>query len=711
MFEQTVCWRQTNTMRTLHLFVALMIGILPGAVYAQALNASASASSTRTTADMPRFERRAALAKELGGTHVSITEDLPPALWEFNPPVEAYPDRIPPGASINLGGDSAVEASSPRSCERERVDSASTAEFRIKSDGRSFSPSDDPYPAWFIYRVSLMKVFPPPELQPYVDMKYASRIAGILEARCAVLRKLGLKAHWNSNEPQVLPEAFFKVYPRLRGPRVDQPNRSRAAWFAPCVDQPETLRLYRVAIKNLLTRCPEVESFNFLTQDSGSGFCWVPALYPGINGPADCKDRPMDQRVAGFLINLRDAAKEAGHATAINMTPISARQWMIPSFTPEIQKAIIKALPRGLALRGREGPDGRPSGVRGGGGASVAAFYPVIGIPVPSMAGGREPSEGQDDLPPTKVEDTGADVGIHPVLVNLGDDTMESFNTRYLTATRGKPARTLLERMTMVRGFAVTLVGENQADNLLEAWNSLNEAQRRLEALDFGGMLRFGHVLNRWLTRPMVPFPENLTAVEKEPYRRFLFQAKGEEEAADLVDIQAMRMYEGFGARLLFQRVIETTLPDVRSALRRIERIRDAASEKTARNEWALVGKRLEVLICLLQSADNMVAYQAQLDRVRALGLKPEKNPPLGAQPDWARTDMMETARKEIDNTVRLKELLESAPEPMLDTAPTPEEETIMRLGPNLPAQLTHKIDTMNGHWRDYDRIFTVPNP
>jgi len=57
-------------------------------------------------------------------------------------------------------------------------------------------------------------------------------------------------------------------------------------------------------------------------------------------------------------------------------------------------------------------------------------------------------------------------------------------------------------------------------------------------------------------------------------------------------------------------------------------------------------------------------------------GPKPEKNPPLGAQPDWARTDMMETARKEIDNTVRLKELLESTPEPMLDTRPPPEEET-----------------------------------
>jgi hypothetical protein len=646
----------TNTMRTINIFIALTIGVLPCAVRAQALNASASSSSTHATADLARFERRAALARELGGTHVSITEDLPPSLWQFDPP-------------------------------------------------------DDPYPAWFVYRVSLLKIFPPPELQPYVDMNYAGQIAGILEARCAVLRKLGLKAHWNSNEPQVLPEAFFRAYPRLRGPRVDQPNRSRGAWFAPCVDQPETLRLYRVAMKNLLARCPEVESFNFLTQDSGSGFCWVPALYPGINGPAGCKDRPIEQRVAGFLVNLQEAAKEAGHAIAVNLTPITPRQWMIPSFAPAIQSAIIKALPRGLALQGREGPDGRAFGVRGAGGAGSGTFYPVLGIPVPSLAGARGLREGQEDLPPAKADATEADGGIHPVLVTLGDDTMESFNVRFLKATRGKPARTLLERMTTLRTFAATLAGEDQADNLLEAWDSLGEAQRRLEALDFGGMLRFGHVLNRWLTRPMVPFPESLTAEEKRDYRRFLFQAKGEEEADDLVDIQAMRMYEGYGARLLFQRVIETTLPDVRSALRRIERIGAAANDEPARKEWALLGKRLDALVCLLESADNMVAYQAQLDRVRSLGLKPEKDPPLGTQPDWARADLMEIARKEIDNAVRLKELIESTPEPLFDTAPTPEEETIMRLGPNLPAQLKHKVDTMNAHWRDYDRIFTVPNP
>jgi hypothetical protein len=34
-----------------------------------------------------------------------------------------------------------------------------------------------------------------------------------------------------------------------------------------------------------------------------------------------------------------------------------------------------------------------------------------------------------------------------------------------------------------------------------------------------------------------------------------------------------------------------------------------------------------------------------------------------------------------------------------------------MRLGPDVAAQIKHKIDIMNAHWRDYDRLFTAPNP
>jgi len=37
-------------------------------------------------------------------------------------------------------------------------------------------------------------------------------------------------------------------------------------------------------------------------------------------------------------------------------------------------------------------------------------------------------------------------------------------------------------------------------------------------------MLRFGHVLTRWINRPMVPFPEELKPAEKDYYSAYLLQ-------------------------------------------------------------------------------------------------------------------------------------------------------------------------------------------
>jgi hypothetical protein len=273
-------------------------------------------------------------------------------------------------------------------------------------------------------------------------------------------------------------------------------------------------------------------------------------------------------------------------------------------------------------------------------------------------------------------------------MINFGDATTIDFNDRFLKFTQGKPMHTLAERVATLRGFAVSEVGEAQADNLMEAWNALNDVERNLQVLNFGDVLRMGHVLNRWITRPMVPFPDELTAMEKKDYRRFLFQAKGEEQADDLIDIQAMRMYEGWGARMLFQRTIEVTLPRARRAVSLVEGIGRAAKDDAARTQWELMGKRLQAVIYLLQSADDMVAYQAQLDRVKSLGAKPDPNPVLGVQSGWDRTDLMETARREVDTMVALDQLLEGSSGPILDLAPTPAEETIMRLGPNVSAQI-----------------------
>jgi hypothetical protein len=658
---------------------AFLIATLPAASRAQAPTPAASAAddlARREAADLAEFDHKAALSKELGATHMLVTDGLPLATWEMDP--------------------------------------------------------TDPYPTWFVHHATLLKIFPPKEVQPYVDMKYAAHVQAILVQRCAILAKYGLKGVWNANEPAVMPEAFFAAYPELRGPRIDQPNRSRKPYFAPNVDSPETLKMYREAMQSLLKSCPEVEVFNWITTDAGSGFDWTPSLYPGINGNSNYKDRPMADRVSGFLINAQQAAKDAGHDIEININPIAARQWMLPTFSPDVLRDIVHELPRGLAVQGLEGPDGRRFAGVTTMGVGGAAFYPVVGIVVPAIespagnggggAGGgmrnsaaAAPGNSSGAAPSGGGAGTtgGGGAGETPqrIMFNFGDDSTVDFNYRFIKFTHGAPMRTLSDRVTTLRAFAASEVGEDQADNLVEVWSALNDAEHNLEILDFGGMLRFGHVLNRWITRPMVPYPEELTAIEKKDYAQFLFQAKGDEQAADLIDIQAMREYEGWGAKLLFQRTIELTVPQMRRAMNLVNNIAASAKDDASRDQWTLTGKRLQAVIYLLQSADNMVAYQAQLDRVKSLNEKPEPNPVLGTQSSWDRTDLMETARKEIDTMVNLDRLLESTSEPILDLAPTPGEETIMRLGPNITAQIKHKIDIMNAHWRDYDRLFTVPNP
>jgi hypothetical protein len=609
--------------------VRLAVGALMFCAAAAALHAQFGMQES-----VSLYERKATLAKELGATHMPVTGGLPLATWEID--------------------------------------------------------ANDPYPMWFVHHAGMLTIFPPAELLPYVDAKYAANVEGVLKERCAVLGRLGLKGVWSANEPEVLPEAFFTAHPELRGPRIDQPNRSRKVYFAPNVDSPEMLGLYRESIQRLLKTCPMVEQFNYVTTDAGSGFDWAPSLYSGINGNSNYRTKPMADRVSGFLINLQQAARDAGHEIQINLNPIEARQWMAPTFSPDVLENTVRKLPRGLAVEGREGPDGRHfAGVGAGGGGEP--FYPVLGIVIPSMNGAGE-------TPARRA-------------INLGDATTVDFNYRLLKTTHGMKMRTLSERMAALRAFAVGEVGEAQADNLVEAWSALNEVQRDLQVLNFGDVLLMGDVLNRWITRPMVPFPEELTAAEKQDYRPFLFQAKGETEADDLVDIQAMRMYEGWGAKMLFQRTIELTLPRLRRAESLVQEIEGSAKGEAGRQQWALMAKRLRAVGYLLESADDMVSYQAQLDRVKSLGAKPEVDPVLGVQSSWDRTEMMETARKEIDTMVNLNRLLVSTKEPILDMAPTPGEETIMRLGPDVAAEILHKVNVMNAHWRDYDRIFTVPNP
>jgi hypothetical protein len=604
-------------------------------------NETTSPESIHESEDLKNFEQYVIKAKEIGSTYVDITFNIPPALWQFDTP-------------------------------------------------------GDPYPAWYAYRPGLMKIFPPKILQPYINLDYAEKVASLFQARCEILRRHGMKGAYFANEPYVLPEAFFKDHPELRGARVDHPNRSRVARFAPCVDEPLVLAMYKESMQLLLTRCPEIEIFSFLTSDSGSGFCWSPALYSGQNGNSNCRQRPMSDRVVGFMETLRDAAKEKGKHIEVNIHPVVPRQWMIKTFDhPEL---ISARLSDGLTIGNYKNADGRQfnSGIAGWGRES---FSPVLGLPNPVLRARQFVARFQGNKP------AGSNL-----LVSYDDPSTADFNLAlYHFFEQAKPHNTV-EMMQALREFAKTIAGEQEADDLLDIWLALDDVSNDLQVLNFGSVLFFGPVLDRWINRPLVPIPENLTAEEKDYYRPFILQAKGEEQANDLADIQAMRMFEGYGARLLVQRVYEMVIQKLELAEKLTDKLLGQAKNIETTDKWKALKDRLAVLHSLVRTIDNVVAYQALLDIANSRNVKPEPNPVLGTGSPWDRQEIMRIARNEIDNAVSLKKILESSKIPLIQEAISPQYETIMMLSPNLTSQLKRKIDTMNDHWEDYKKLYTSPN-
>ena len=89
------------------------ISALLAGLWALAAFASTAAAQPAAADPLAQFDRKAALTKELGGTHLNITEGLPSSDWERDP--------------------------------------------------------KDPYPAWFVAHASLLKIYPPQAVAPFIE--------------------------------------------------------------------------------------------------------------------------------------------------------------------------------------------------------------------------------------------------------------------------------------------------------------------------------------------------------------------------------------------------------------------------------------------------------------------------------------------------------------------------------------------------------------
>ncbi|MBL8241772.1 MAG: hypothetical protein JNM66_30390 [Bryobacterales bacterium] len=585
----------------------------------------------RYSENLESFTQFARQAKLAGATHVVITaEDLPWAMWQMDTP-------------------------------------------------------GDPYPAWAVSNVGLLKVSIPDALRPFLPQAYSDTVMGTLRERCEALRKLGLKAAFTTFEPQILPEAVYTAHPLWRGPQVDHPLRSRVPRFAPSIDNAEVLAMYRESIQKLLRQCPEIEILSLHTNDSGSGMSWSQGLYQGPNGSAVGKERKMHERYRDFFGALQAGASEARPG------PLEIDAEWVREAAPELVAG--KLLP-GMAVANLEGP-----------GATVYKadagflldyfypFYPAMGLPLPVRYLEELEEANRSGAP--------------RLFYLMGDRYDSELYFQIYDAFQKKPTNDDASRMLLLKAIAAGRVGEGNAGALVDAWMALQRVQRDADILNFGGTLFYiASVHQRWLTRPFVPFPEELTDAETGYYRPFLFQARGEDRARDLGDIQGTRQYEGLGGMAVSGQLLvrmQTDLTRARGDLRRIAATREGAAWK---QRLELLDKRIQVFGILVENCRNALHYQYLLDFMKGGRLKRpvEFQQHLTDITEW-RT-IKEIGRREMDNSIVLAELLEGNKDVLIDTAKTSGQESIRVLGPDLAAQLRRKVKIMAAHWEDYERLF-----
>jgi hypothetical protein len=259
------------------------------------------------------------------------------------------------------------------------------------------------------------------------------------------------------------------------------------------------------------------------------------------------------------------------------------------------------------------------------------------------------------------------------------------------------PTRDDVSRLQLLRSLAAERVGDGSAAALLDAWLALDRIQRDTELVNFGGtMFYIGSVHQRWLTRPFVPFPEELTPDETQYYRKYQFQARSEERARNLDELQGTHQYQGLGGAALLGKLFARMLAELdqaRGDFRKIE-------------GYQLLDARLRVFQALVHNCRDAIEYQYDLDTAKAWDLRRpvESQQQLTNIPEWRA--IRDAARREIDNTAVLIDLLQSQKAPLIDLAKTSGEENIRVLGPDLVDQLRRKIKIMIAHWEDYERLF-----
>lgn len=556
----------------------------------------------------------------------------------------------------------------------------------IERDHWEIDDPADPWLQWNLSNSAFFKRVVPEGLKDFVPAEIAKQNMDILVNKSKILQKYDLKGVYSSWDPTWLPESFFKKHPDWRGPRVDHPRRSRHYRFAACIDHPEVLKLYRDTVCQIVKEAPSLDTFMIYSNDSGAGICWAEELYNNPNGPSACRGIGIGERIAGFLETIKNGAKDAG---------VEAEVTLCSQFSKTEADAILSQLKPGTGLLdwGDNVVDNEMERYKRTG--TERANIPVLNIPqhYQLINGLKQVSDGSQIIVSLSVDN---------------DDTFDDY-IEMVKFSLNAPGFDIIERNKALEKLAFKNVGEIFAPKLIEVWELIDKAISLFAYPQWGGsLLQIATVCQRWLTRPLVPFPLELHEDEKNYYRKHQFQANSEEKAADMMNCQDSYLIDSTAGANLLNIIYNDAIGYLNHANSIIRIIIQGIKDEKKIKQLTLMEYSIKALICIVKNSIHVCHFQTMLYALKEPeGGVREAVFDLGGH---TRKRIYDIYREEIDNTLELIGLLRQAPGKIIKLAPTVELEDTFNFSPDLAGQLQKKIDIMMAHWLDFNRLFARPN-
>jgi hypothetical protein len=578
------------------------------------------------------------------------------------------------------------------------------------------------YPDFYTYAPALDQFTSSALNKGFYPKEYLDANLNRLKDNARLAVKYGLTPGLLCFEPRSMPEAFFRKYPTLRGPRIDHPFRSFQPRFSLTLVHPAARAHYAELMGNLLKDVPALEFMAIWSNDSGSGFEHTKSLYVGRNGgPFLVREWKDDEEiaksaaanVARFYETLRDAASAVNPDFRV-ITRLESfygeRKQLWPLLRNRIDVEVNSLLTTGWennyphpaygdvqvlgaayhnALAERERAPARELEARG----SRALFYhyfsafgnfePLFGLPFPWLT--HDKLKAAAKLDAAGLAWMG---GIHPP-----DKAPYSVNQDVFRAFQLNAG---LDIDAAVRDIAGRYAGKRWAVRLVRAWRLLETAYRRFMPLPlYSG---YGMVWNRLLVRPFVPDIEAIPEAEREYYEQVMVSPPHNPNRVDLSKDVLFELVPPAYARKAHRRIDRSVWKPLGRALALLAKAKDdARGQRDVRAFEVFQDQffRAAALKCVFETQRNAAVW---IDAVHAY--KSSKKAKARARFRALIDDMIV---REIANCRDLIALWREAPTEWMMVSDL--GETPFIYGENFPDLLEKKIALMRRHRKDEPRI------